>query len=203
MGAWTWNSKWQNLECCLDFTNAEKYQHSVSRLPKRMKKKTPRSEMIFMHTTYSSVISKKPDYRVTRKVGMHLGAFCRQGENGKKTPVVIIAMATFFLSFNSWEFLIFQTNKRRNSTGVIPQSIYRFPVLCLCSSKNNWGFSYTGKSFSEIPKERASPRMASAKIGSIVAADNLDLCISVCKLGILKKEGLFSERRLNWECLSY
>lgn len=197
MGAWTWNSKWQNLECCLYFTNAEKYYHSVLRLPKRTKKKTARSQIIFLHTTYSNVISKKPGCRVTRKVGMLLGAFCLQGENGKKTPVVIIAMAIFFLSFNSWEFLIFQTNKGRNSTGVIPWSIYRFLVLYLRSPKNNWGFSYTGKSFSGVPKERALPRMASAKIGSIIAADTLDLCISICKLRIFKKGGLFSERRLN------
>ena len=117
---------------------------------------------------------------------MHLGAFCCEGENGKKTSVVIIDMATFLLSFNSWEcFPYYQGQKQHRRAW----SIYRLPVLYLSSSKNNWGLSYSGKSFSDITKERALPQMASAKTGSIVAADNLDLCISICKLRIffLKK----------------
>lgn len=70
-------------------------------LLKRTKKKTARFQIIFMHITYGTVISKKPGCRVTRKMGMHLGAFCLRRENGKKTAVEIIAMATFFLSSNS------------------------------------------------------------------------------------------------------
>lgn len=53
-----------------------------------------------MHTTYNSVIFKNPDFRAIRKIGMHLGAFCLQGENGKKTSVVIITKTRgVFFSF--------------------------------------------------------------------------------------------------------
>lgn len=45
-----------------------------------------------------------------------------------RAKIGIIAMAMLFLSFSSWEFLVFQTNKGRNSTRVIPWSIYVFPV---------------------------------------------------------------------------
>lgn len=63
-----------------------------------------------MHTTYNSVIFKNPDFRAIRKIGMHLGAFCLQGENGKKTSVVIITKTRgvfFILLFN---FILFYVN---------------------------------------------------------------------------------------------
>lgn len=37
----------------------------------------------------------------------HIGSSGLQGKNGKKIPVVIIAMMIIFLSFSSGEFLVF------------------------------------------------------------------------------------------------